>query len=74
MREWTYNSTILDLSSRVVSFTAWPLYSRGNSPGYRLGKNLGGPQSRSGLCGVEKNAPAGNRTPAVEPVARYYVD
>jgi hypothetical protein len=28
-----------------------------------------GPLSRSGCGGIEKHAPAGNRTPAVQPVA-----
>jgi hypothetical protein len=36
---------------------------------------LGGPQSRSGRYGEEKShAPARNRTPAVQPVARRYTD
>jgi hypothetical protein len=32
----------------VVSFTPWPLYTRGKSPQYSLDRRLGGPQSRSG--------------------------
>jgi hypothetical protein len=41
-----------------------------NRPRYPLDMRLGGPQSRSGRCGVEKNvAPAGILTPAVQPVA-----
>jgi hypothetical protein len=41
------------------------------SPRYSLDKRLGGPQNRSGRCGEEKHlAPAGNPTPAVQPVAR----
>jgi hypothetical protein len=35
-----------------------------------MNRRLGGPQSRSGRRGEEKNiAPVGNRTPAVQPVA-----
>jgi hypothetical protein len=33
------------------------------------GKELAGPQSRFGRCGVERN-----RTPAVQPVASLYTD
>jgi hypothetical protein len=34
-----------------------------------------GPKSRSGCCGEEKNlAPAGNRTPAVQPVVGRCAD
>jgi hypothetical protein len=41
-----------------------------------IGQGLGGSQSRSGQCGIEKNlfSPAGNRTPPVQPVARGYTD
>jgi hypothetical protein len=40
-------------------------------PWYSLDRRLGGPQNRSGRCGEEKHlAPAGNPTPAVQPVAR----
>jgi hypothetical protein len=40
------------------------------SPQYPLDKRLGGPQSRYGRNDEEKNLwPAGNRTPAVQPVA-----
>jgi hypothetical protein len=36
-----------------------------------LDRSLGGPQSRSGCFGEEKNlSPAGIRTPAVQPVER----
>jgi hypothetical protein len=38
-----------------------------------LDRRLGGPQSRFGRCGEDKNiAPAGIRTPAVQPAARRY--
>jgi hypothetical protein len=40
-----------------------------------LDRKLGGPQSQSGRRGEEKNfAPAGNQTPAVQPIARCYTD
>jgi hypothetical protein len=37
----------------MVSFTRWPLYPQGKRPRYR---KLGGPQSRSGRGGEEKNS------------------
>jgi len=40
----------------VVSFTPRPLYHRGKSPWYPLHRRLGGPQSRSGRGGEEKNS------------------
>jgi hypothetical protein len=49
---------ILDLDTRwkwVVSFTPQPLYRQGKSPRYPLDRRLGGPQSRSGRGGEEKN-------------------
>jgi hypothetical protein len=67
MGEWRYNSTILDLSTGwrwLVSFTPRALYSRGKSPLYPLYRRLGGPQSRSGHCGVEKNL---LQLPGIEP-------
>jgi hypothetical protein len=72
MGKRSYSSTIHDLGTRwgwVVSFTPRPFYPREKSPRYPLETRLGGPQSRSGRCGEEKNlASAGNRTPAVQPV------
>jgi hypothetical protein len=59
MGELRYSSNILDLGTRwrwVVSFILRPLYPR-----YPLGRRLGGPQSRSGSCGEEKNVSAENR-------------
>jgi hypothetical protein len=50
---------ILDLGTRlrwVVSFTTRPLYPQGKSPWYLLDRRLGGPQSRSGCGGEEKNS------------------
>jgi hypothetical protein len=40
--EWKYRSTV-------------PHCPRGRRSRYTLGRRLGGPQSRSGRCGVEKN-------------------
>jgi hypothetical protein len=54
----TYGSTILDLSTRwrrVVGFMPQPLYPQEKSPWYALYRRLGGPQSRSGHSGEEKN-------------------
>jgi hypothetical protein len=50
---------ILDLDTRwrwVVSFTTRPLYLQGKSTWYPLDSRLGGPQSRSGRGGKEKNS------------------
>jgi hypothetical protein len=50
---------ILDLGTRwrwVVSFTSRPLYHKGKNPWYPLDRRLGGPQSRSGRGGEEKNS------------------
>jgi hypothetical protein len=51
--------SFFDLGTRgrwVVSFTPRPLYSQGKSPFYPLDRRLGGPQSRSGRGGEEKNS------------------
>jgi hypothetical protein len=40
----------------VVSFTPRSLYPKGKSPWYPLDRKLGGPQSRSGRGGEEKNS------------------
>jgi hypothetical protein len=58
MGEWKYSSTFFDLDIRwrgVGSFTTGKLYPRRKSPQYPLDRRLGGPQSRPGRCGVEKN-------------------
>jgi hypothetical protein len=48
----------------VVSFTPRPLYPQGKSLRYPLDRRLGGPQSRSGRHGEEKNlGPTGTRSP-----------
>jgi hypothetical protein len=54
----------------VVRFTPWPLYPRGMNPLYPLYKKAGGPQSRHGRGGEQKNlivAPARNWTLVVQP-------
>jgi hypothetical protein len=50
-------SRSLNLGTRfrwVVGFMPQPLYSRGKIPRYPLDRRLGGPQSRSGHSGEEK--------------------
>jgi hypothetical protein len=57
----------LDLGTRwrwVISFTPQPLYPQGKSPWYPLDRRLGGPQSRSGQGGKEKNS---QPPPGIEP-------
>jgi hypothetical protein len=62
----------------VVGFPPQPIYPQGKSPFYTLDRRLGGPQSRSGRGGEEKNSqpsPGSNpRTPIVHPVAQRYTD
>jgi hypothetical protein len=56
-----------DLDTRwtwVVSFTHRPLYPQGKSPWYPMDTRLGGPQSRSGRGGEEKNP---QLPPGIEP-------
>jgi hypothetical protein len=48
----------------VVSFTPRPLYPQGKRPWYPLDRKLGGPQSRSGRGGEEKNS---QPPPGIEP-------
>jgi hypothetical protein len=48
----------------VVSFTPRSLYPQGKSPWYPLDRRLGGPQSRSGRGGEEKNS---QHPPGIEP-------
>jgi len=58
---------ILDVGTTwrwVVSFTPRPLYTQGKSPRYPLDRRLGGPQSRSGHGGEEKNS---QPPPGIEP-------
>jgi hypothetical protein len=67
MEEWRYSSTILDPNTRWGEWSASHPYRFcpwGNRPRDPLDRRLGGPQSRSGLYGEQKNlASAGNRTP-----------
>jgi hypothetical protein len=57
----------------MISFMDRPLYLRGKSPRFSLGRRLGGPRYRSGRGGEEKKqrlfAPVRNQTPVVQPVA-----
>jgi hypothetical protein len=60
---------ILNLGTRwtwVASFTPRPLYTQGKSPWYPLDRSLGGPQSRSGRGGEEKNS---QPLPGIEPLS-----
>jgi hypothetical protein len=68
---------ILDLGTRwrrVVSFRRRPLYPQGKSPWYPLDRRLGGPQSRSGHGGEQKNSQPlpGVEPPIIQPVAQCY--
>jgi len=40
----------------VVTFTLWPLYPQGKCPRYPMDRRLGGPLSRFGHGGEEKNS------------------
>jgi hypothetical protein len=53
---------------------AWSLYPQGNSSWYPLDKRLGGPQSRSGRGGEEKNSHplTGLKVSIIQPVAQRY--
>jgi hypothetical protein len=67
MGEWGIAPRILDLGTRwrwVVSFTPRPLYLPGKNPLYPLDRRLGGPHSRSGRGGEEKNS---QPPPGIEP-------
>jgi hypothetical protein len=50
------------------------LYPRGKNPRYPLDKRLGWPQEPVWTQGLEEksSAPAGDRTPIVQPVVRHY--
>jgi len=52
---YVYVFLILALDGGVVSFRLRLLYPRGKSPRCALSRRLGGPQSRSGRGGEEKN-------------------
>jgi hypothetical protein len=78
MGEWRYSSITHDLSTRygwVVILMPRPLYPRGKKPQYPLNRGLGGPHSRSGPCGVEKNLlPLPGIEPQPSSSARRYPD
>jgi hypothetical protein len=66
-----------DLGTRwrwVVSFTSLPLYPQVKSLWYPSDRRLGGPQSRSGCGGEEKNSqPLPGQEPSIiQPVAQHY--
>jgi hypothetical protein len=73
-----YSSTIPDLGTRrcwVVSFTPRSLYSRGAVPSTHGTGGCMSPEPVWTLWRREKSlVPAGNRTPAVQPVTRHYTD
>jgi hypothetical protein len=75
---WRYSSTILELDTRwrwVVSFTPRLLYSRGKVPCSHCIGGWVGPKAC--LDVVEKtkiSCPCRNLTPAVQSVARRYID
>jgi hypothetical protein len=48
----------------MFNLTLRPLYPQGKSPWYPLDRRLGGPQSRSGRGGEEKNS---QPSPEIEP-------
>jgi hypothetical protein len=63
----------MELSGKLHAPAALPPRK---SPRYLLDMKLGGPQSRSGRCGGEKNLalPGIETTWAFQPVARRYTD
>jgi hypothetical protein len=68
---------ILDLGTRwrwVASFTSGPLYPQWKSPWYTFDRRLGGPQSRSGRDGEEKDSQPllGFEPPINQPVAQRF--
>jgi hypothetical protein len=68
---------ILDIGIRwmwVVSITPWLLYPQGKNPWYPLDRRLGGPQTRFGRRGEDKNSQllAGLELPIIQPVAQRY--
>jgi hypothetical protein len=76
MGEWRCNFTFLDRGTRwslVVSFMPLSLYFWGDNSQYTLGRGWVGP--RASLDAIEKSlASAYNRTSAVQPVARRYIE
>jgi hypothetical protein len=58
----------------VVSFTPRLLYTQEKNPCYQLDRRLGGPQSRSGRGGEEKNSQLlpGLELSIIQPIAQRY--
>jgi hypothetical protein len=74
MGECRYSSTILDIGTRwrwVVSLISGLFTPKKIAPRYPLDIFLGGPQSRSGRCGAEKNILL---LTTVQSVLRRYAD
>jgi hypothetical protein len=70
---WRHVTSVLDGGDRSTS-RPFALPQR-KIPWYPLYRRLGGPQNRSGYYGADKNlSPAGNRTPAIQPVVCCYTD
>jgi hypothetical protein len=74
---WGYAPRIPDFGTRwrgVISFTLRPFYPQGKSPWYPLDRRLGGPQSRFGRGGEEKNSQPlpGLEPPIIRPVTQRY--
>jgi hypothetical protein len=66
MGEWRYSYIILDIGTRWE----WSASRPGPlCPRYPVDSRLGGPQTRSRRCEEKNLAPAGIRTPDVQPVA-----
>jgi hypothetical protein len=61
----------MDVSGQLYAPGA--LFPKGMSPPYPLDRRLGGPQSRSGWGGEEKNSQplTGLETPIIQPVAQH---
>jgi hypothetical protein len=67
-----FSTLVLDISVWSATFPQ-PLYPQGKSLWFPLDRRLGGPQSRSGRCGEEKNPPPPNH-PVILEARRKVVD
>jgi hypothetical protein len=68
----TYGGVTLALYRGEWSASRPYLFTPRDCPRYALDRRLGGPQSRSGRYGEEKNLTSvGNRTPVVQPIDRH---
>jgi len=77
MGKWRYNSTLFLTSA--LGGSKWsasrlpppPLYPHGKKPWYPLDRRLGGPESRAGHGGEEKNSQLlpGLEPPIIQPSA-----